>query len=159
MKRNKEYIRQGLDFKRLILCMQGKIWLLFTLIILGAVIGGVSYQIARAMRMPITYEAVSKLYISFGVDESGEIYQYYNGYTWNDLLDTDPIVEKIEEFMPAEYSREELIAATGAEILSDIRLLTVTVQGGTEKFVREVQEAVENGLVAYGKESGDIRRI
>ena len=97
MKKNQDYNKQGMDLKRLMLRMQGKIWLLLMLIVLGAGIGGVSYQVARAMRMPITYEAVSKLYISFGVDESGEIYQYYNGYTWNELLDTDPIISKIEE--------------------------------------------------------------
>lgn len=159
MKKNQDYSKQGMDLKRLLLRMQGKIWLLLMVVVLGAVIGGVSYQVARAMRMPIAYEAVSKLYISFGVDESGEVYQYYNGYTWNELLDTDPIVQKIEEFLPGDYSREEVIDATQAEILSDIRLLTVTVQESDEKTVREIQAAVEQGLVEYARESEELRRI
>lgn len=157
--KNNQNLKHGMDLKRLVLCLQGKIWLLIVLAVLGAVVGGVSYQIARAMRMPIMYEAVSKLYISFGVDETGEVYQYYNGYTWNELLDTDPIVSSIEEFLPEEYTREEVIAATEAEILSDIRLLTVTIQGSTEKAVREIQTAVENGLEAYGQEREELRRI
>lgn len=159
MKKNQYYSKQGMDLKRMLLRMQGKIWLLLMGVVLGAVIGGVSYQIARAMRMPIAYEAVSKLYISFGVDESGEVYQYYNGYTWNELLDTDPIVQKIEEFLPGDYSREEVIEATRAEILSDIRLLTVTVQESDEKTVREIQSAVEQGLVEYARESEELQRI
>lgn len=159
MKRNDEAMKQAMDLKRLILCLQGKIWLFLMLTVVGAALGAGIYQVARAMNMPITYEAVSKLYISFGVDESGEIYQYYNGYTWNELLDTDPIVSCMEEFLPKEYSKEELIHATQAEILSDIRLLTVTVQGSTEKFVREMQSAVENGLIVYGQESEELKRI
>lgn len=159
MKKNEKALKQGMDLKRLVLCLQGKIWLLIILTIVGAVIGGVSYQIARAMRMPITYEAVSKLYISFDVDESGEVYQYYNGYTWNELLDTDPIVTCVEKYLPKEYSREELIEATQAEIISDIRLLTITVQGSTEKFVREIQAAVEKGLVTYAEGSEELRQI
>lgn len=159
MKKNQDYNKQGMDLKRLMLRMQGKIWLLLMLIVLGAGIGGVSYQVARAMRMPITYEAVSKLYISFGVDESGEIYQYYNGYTWNELLDTDPIISKIEENLPAGYTREQVIEATEGTILSDIRLLTVTVQGSDEKSVREIQAAVELGLESYAQESEELKRI
>ena len=159
MKKNQDYNKQGMDLKRLMLRMQGKIWLLLMLIVLGAGIGGVSYQVARAMRMPITYEAVSKLYISFGVDESGEIYQYYNGYTWNELLDTDPIISKIEENLPEGYTREQVIEATEGTILSDIRLLTVTVQGSDEKSVREIQAAVELGLENYAQESEELKRI
>ena len=153
MKRNEKALKQGMDLKRLVLCLQGKIWLLIILTIVGAVIGGVSYQIARAMRMPISYEAVSKLYISFGVDESGEIYQYYNGYTWNELIDTDPIMDCVEANLPKDYKREDVIAATKAEIISDIRLLTVTIEGSTEKAAREMQAAVEKGLVDYAQGS------
>ncbi len=159
LKRNEKALKQGMDLKRLVLCLQGKIWLLIILTIAGAVIGGVSYQIARAMRMPITYEAISKLYISFGVDESGEIYQYYNGYTWNELLDADPIMSCVEKYLPKEYSKEMLMEATTAEIISDIRLLTVTIQGSTEKAAREMQTAVEKGLEEYAESSEEIKRI
>lgn len=157
--KNEKTLKQGMDLKRLVLCLQGKLWLLIILAIVGAVIGGVSYQIAKAMRMPIVYEGVSKLYISFAVDESGEVYQYYNGYTWNELLDADPIVEHVEVHLPKGYTREALIAATKGEIISDIRLLTVTVSGSTEKFVREIQQAVEKGLADYAADSEELRRI
>lgn len=156
---NEEYRKRGMDLRRLYLCFQGKIWLLVMLTVMGAVLGGVTYQVVRAMRMPITYEGVSKLYISFGVDESGEVYQYYNGYTWNDLLDTDPILDRIMAYVPEGYSREAVQEATEAEILSDIRLLTITVNGSTEKFVREIQEAVEEGLVDYARDSEELKRI
>ncbi len=158
MEKNEEYLNRGMDLKRLTLYLQKRIWLAIMLAILGAVCGGIIYQVARSMKMPIEFEAVSKLYISFGHDENGEVYQYYNGYTWNDLLDTDPIMDFVMEKLPG-YERDEVIEATTAEILSDIRLLTITVRGGDEKFVREIREAVENGLKEYARDSEELEKI
>lgn len=155
---NEEYLNRGMDLKRLALYLQKKIWLVIMLAILGATCGGIIYQVVRSMRMPVEYEAVSKLYISFGHDESGEVYQYYNGYTWNDLLDTDSILDIVMTALPG-YERRQVQDATTAEILSDIRLLTITVKGDNEKFVREIQDAVENGLREYARESKELDQI
>lgn len=158
MEINEEYLNRGMDLKRLVLYLQKKAWLVIVLAIFGAVCGGIVYQVVRGMKMPVEYESVSKLYISFGNDENGEAYQYYNGYTWNDLLDTDPILDIIMNVLPG-YERDEVREATTAEILSDIRLLTVTVRGDNEKFVREIRNAVESGLREYAKESKELVQI
>lgn len=158
IEKNEEYLNRGMDLKRLTLYLQKRIWLALMLAILGATCGGIIYQVARSMKMPIEFEAESKLYISFGHDENGEVYQYYNGYTWNDLLDTDPILDLVMEKLPG-YERDEVREATTAEILSDIRLLTITVKGTDEKFVREIKEAVENGLKEYARDSQELEQI
>lgn len=156
--KNEEYLNRGMDLKRLMLYLQRRIWLAVVLAILGATCGGIVYQVVRSMKMPVEYEAVSKLYISFGHDESGEVYQYYNGYTWNDLLDTDPIMDLVMKGLPG-YEREQVSEATTAEILSDIRLLTVTVRGENEKFVREIKKAVEAGLREYARDDEELEQI
>lgn len=156
--KNEEYLNRGMDLKRLMLYLQRRIWLAVVLAILGATCGGIVYQVVRSMKMPVEYEAVSKLYISFGHDESGEVYQYYNGYTWNDLLDTDPIMDLVMKGLPG-YEREQVSEATTAEILSDIRLLTVTVRGENEKFVREIKNAVEAGLREYARDDEELEQI
>lgn len=158
MEINEEYLNRGMDLKRLVLYLQKKAWLVIVLAIFGAVCGGIVYQVVRGVKMPVEYESVSKLYISFGNDENGETYQYYNGYTWNDLLDTDPILDIIMNALPG-YERAEVREATTAEILSDIRLLTVTVRGDNEKFVREIRNAVESGLREYAKKSKELVQI
>ena len=158
MEKNEEYLNRGMDLKRIVLYVQRKLWLVVMLSVLGATLGGVVYQVVRSMKMPVAYEAVSKLYVSFGHDESGEVYQYYNGYTWNDLLDTDPILDIVMSVLPG-YERDAVREATRAEILSDIRLLTITVTGENEKFVREVKSAVENGLKEYARESQELEQI
>ena len=158
MEVNEEYLNRGMDLKRLALYLQKKVWLVIMLAILGAVCGGIIYQVVRSVKMPVEYKSVSKLYISFGSDENGEVYQYYNGYTWNDLLDADPILDIVMSVLPG-YERDEVREATTAEILSDIRLLTVTVRGDNEKFVREIRNAVESGLREYAKESKELVQI
>ncbi|MDE7446396.1 MAG: hypothetical protein K2N15_11960 [Lachnospiraceae bacterium] len=158
MEKNEEYLNRGMDLKRLMLYLQKRIWLAVVLTVLGATCGGVIYQVARSVKMPVEYEAVSKLYISFGHDENGEVYQYYNGYTWNDLLDTDPILDLVMQELPG-YEREEVMEATTAEILSDIRLLTVRVRGEDEKFVREIRSALESGLREYARDSEELDQI
>lgn len=158
MEKNEEYLNRGMDLKRLVLYLQKRIWLAVVLAVLGATCGGVIYQVARSIKMPVEYEAMSKLYISFGHDENGEVYQYYNGYTWNDLLDTDPILDLVMQELPG-YERDEVMEATTAEILSDIRLLTVTVRGEDEKFVREIKSALESGLREYARDSEELDQI
>ena len=158
MECNEEYRNREMDLKRLVLFFQKKLWLVIMLVILGATAGGILYQMLHSMKMPGEYQAVSKLYISFGHDESGEVYQYYNGYTWNDLLDTDPIMDLVMMYLPG-YEKEQVMEATTAEILSDIRLLTITVRGEEEKFVREISRATENGLKEFGRESEELEQI
>lgn len=158
MEMNEEYLNRGMDLKRLALYLQKKIWLVVMLAILGATCGGIIYQVVRSMKMPVEYASVSKLYISFGNDENGDVYQYYNGYTWNDLIDTDPILDIVMSSLPG-YDRDQVREATTAEILSDIRLLTITVRGDNEKFVREIRNAMESGLREYARDAKELNQI
>ncbi|EOS75723.1 MAG: hypothetical protein OSJ60_01695 [Lachnospiraceae bacterium] len=158
MEMNEEYLNRGMDLKRLALYLQKKIWLVVMLAILGATCGGIIYQVVRSMKMPVEYASVSKLYISFGNDENGNVYQYYNGYTWNDLIDTDPILDIVMSSLPG-YDRDQVREATTAEILSDIRLLTITVRGDNEKFVREIRNAMESGLREYARDAEELNQI
>lgn len=155
---NEAYKNRGMDLKRLTLYFQKKIWIILLLILVGGTIGAVTYRMIRTMKMPVEYESISKLYITFNQDENGEVYQYYNGYTWNELLDTDPILIAIMNHLTG-YEEEEVKDATSAEILSDIRLLTITVKGDSEKMVREIQAAVEKGLSDYADQSEELRKI
>lgn len=49
---NEEYLNRGIDLKRMVLYFQKKIWVIIMLIVLGATIGGVTYQVIRSMKMP-----------------------------------------------------------------------------------------------------------
>lgn len=126
--------------------------------ILGGILGALCYQIVTSLNMPIEYQAVSKLYVKFNVDESGEVYQHYNGYTWNELIDSDPIMECIMAYIP-DYNRDDVEKSTEAKIISDIRVLTIEVTANNEKTVREIQEAVEKGLITYAINDSELASI
>lgn len=144
----KEYRNEGLDFRRLSLYFKTRIWIVLLLAVIGGGLGALTYQVVKSVYMPIEYKAESKLYIVFATDPTGEVYQYYNGYTWNDLIHSDMIMDCIMVFAP-DYDKDEIREWIEASIISDIRVLTVTVKGDNEKEVREIQYAVEQGLVAY----------
>ena len=73
---NIEYRKEGLDLKRFGLYLQKRIWIIIVLTILGFGVGALTYQLVRSINMPVEYQAVSKLYISFNVDENGELSFY-----------------------------------------------------------------------------------
>lgn len=123
-----KYADAGLDMKKLALCFIRKIWIVLAAAAVGAVLGGLIYTAVRTVpESEREYQAMSKVYLDFAPDETGEVYQEYNGYTWNDLMATDPILDVTMRYLPEGYTREEVMAATEAEILSDLRLLTITV--------------------------------
>lgn len=158
MKKN-DYAKEGIDFKRLRLFFRKRIWIVVLMAVIGGGLGALTYQVVRALNMPIQYQAVSKLYITFNEDKNGDVYQYYNGYTWNDLLHSDLVVGCILGYLPDKYKKEDVSEATEASILSDVRLLTVTVTGEDEKTVREIQSAVQTGLAAYATINYELQGI
>lgn len=153
-----EFRSEGLDLRRLGLFFQKRIWIVLLMVLIGGGLGALTYQVVRSVKMPIEYQAVSKMYVRFNLDEKGQVYQYYNGYTWNELLDSDPIMECIMGYLPG-YDSDYVMESTKAEILSDIRLLTVTVTADNEKTAREIQKAVESGLAGYATLENDLRSI
>ena len=64
-----KYADAGMDIKKLILCLFGKIWVLIAASLLGAVLGGAIYGMARVVpESEREYQAVSKVYLDFAPD-------------------------------------------------------------------------------------------
>lgn len=107
------YADAGMDIKKLALCFAKRIWLAAAAGAAGAVIGGLVYLMVSVVpEAEREYQAISKVYLDFAPDETGEIYQAYNGYTWNDLMATDPILDVTMKYLPETYSREDVMGAT-----------------------------------------------
>lgn len=145
------YADAGMDMKKLMLCFIGKIWLVCLAAVVGAVVGGVIYTVAHVVpESEREYRAMSKIYLDFALDDTGEIYQEYNGYTWNDLMATDPILDVTMSYLPDDYTREEVTSATKAEILSDLRLLTITVTTHEQDRCNMILHATGQSLMEWG---------
>lgn len=154
------YADAGMDMKKLGLCFIRKIWLVFLAAIVGAALGGIIYTVSHIVpESERQYRAVSKVYLDFATDETGEVYQAYNGYTWNDLIATDPILDVTMLNLSDDYTREEVVAATEAEILSDLRLLTITVTANDPDRCSAIIHAVGQSLTELGDTAKEFRQI
>lgn len=154
------YADAGMDMKKLALCFMRKIWLVLLAAVVGAALGGLIYEVSHIVpESEREYRAVAKIYLDFAADETGEVYQAYNGYTWNDLMATDPILNGIMLNLSGEYTREEVVAAIKAEILSDLRLLTITVTTHNPDRCSAILDAAEQSLVKLGNTAKEFTQI
>lgn len=149
---NQRYMQEGLDVKRILLLFQKKIWMAAAAAAAGALLFGGVYLLIHVFFAPEReFESVSKLYLNFNCDPQDFNELTYNGYTWNDLMATDPILDVTMEALPEGTDRDMVIAATKAEILSDIRLLTITVTTNEAERTAQIMEATQKSLVHLGE--------
>lgn len=147
-----KYENEGMDCKKLLLLFLGKFWIVIIAVAAGAVLGGGAYLFHHVvLNSHREYQAKSKLYLDFAPDESGEIYQEYNGYTWNDLMSTTLILDTTLSLLPDGYTKEEVVAATSAQILSDLRVLRITITTASPDKTAEILKATDLSLVEMGK--------
>lgn len=154
------YADEGMDIKKYMLCLLGKLPLILGATVGGAIFGALVYALVRTVpESEREYAAYAKVYLDFAADETGEVYQAYNGYTWNDLMAADPIMELTLANLSADYTREEAEAAIKAEILSDIRLLTITVTTNRMERTDAILDAAVQALEMYGGQAKEFLEI
>ena len=169
---NKEFMNEGIDLKRLFLCFKQKLLLIIAITLIGALLGGGTYLLVRLISMPVLYQSQSKFYLQYIYDPSGAVEQYYNAFTWNDLLHADPILDEVIAALKTlpdgklvlngapesdekykERLRDNMLRAV---LLSDRRLLTIFFTTTDPHMTSVVQKAVEIGLINYAAGSHEI---
>ena len=147
-----KYGNEGMDLKKLCILLLHKFWIVVLAAVIGAGLGAGVYLLHHvAINNNREYQAQSKVYLDFAPDETGEVYQHYNGYTWNDLMSTNLIIDTTMSYLPEDYTAEEVSEATLAEILSDVRLLTITITTSDAERTAKILEATDRALVEMGQ--------
>lgn len=158
--KDRNYVNEGMDVKKYMICLLEKLPVVFVTVIGCAALGALIYAVVRTVpESEREYAAFAKIYLDFAADETGEVYQAYNGYTWNDLMAADPIMELTLQNLSSDYTREETEAAIRAEILSDIRLLTVTVTTNRAERTDAILGAAVEALETYGGQAKEFIEI
>lgn len=158
--KDRHYADEGMDLRKYMLCLLGKLPLVLGAVVGGALLGVIVYTVVHTVpESEREYSAFAKVYLDFAADETGEVYQAYNGYTWNDLMAADPIMELTLANLSADYTREEAEAAIKAEILSDIRLLTITVTTNRSERTDAILGAAVQALETYGGQAKEFIEI
>lgn len=157
---NDSYKAQTMDLTKLALEFLAKIWIPIIACLGGALLGALVYSVQYRITNGPLYQTQSKVYLDFAADETGEVYQFYNGYTWNDLMSTEPILSvTMDNLKNAGVSEAEVEASTKAEILSDIRLLTITITNQNADVCESIKEATEKSLETLGSTAKEFRSI
>lgn len=158
----REWRDRGADLKLMSLLLIKRIRIVILGTVLGAAICGGIYFLCHVVYAPAReYEAVSKLYLTFAADDDGDAYQYYNGYTWNDLMGTEPILDYAMEQLTdvSGLARDDVRKAVTADILSDIRVLTVTVCTHDQALTERIIRAEEASLLHFAETMVEFDKI
>ena len=148
----KAYHKQGVDLKRLVLVIGKKIWIAAAAAVIGAALGALLYQgITSIINGEEEYRISADYYITFDFETFEHGDDYYNAYTWDNVLRDDPIVDYALGVLPKEITKEQVKEAVTGEMLGDYRVLTVHVTSSDKQQVELIAEAYEKSLVHFGQ--------
>ena len=144
------YPREGIDSKAFLICLLKRIPYMLLIGLTGAIIGsGLYLLIAAVNNQTPEYFQETEYYIDFAQGRL-EAKDYYNAFTWNDVIGTDLIMDKTMEILGENYERETVKNMITADILSDVRYLTITVKDLDPDVVSAVSEATCESLTSFG---------
>lgn len=161
MELEKEIFREeGVDLRFFFLRFIKSIWIVIVAALAGAAICAGGYSLYRQINPSVKeYQAITKYYIDFAEDSTGIGYGYYNDYTWNDLMKSDAVLEYTMTLLPETIAKETVEDAVEADIISDVRLLTITVVTDKPELTEEIAKATAKSLQHFPEEIKEIDGI
>ena len=142
-----EYSKEPVDYKLLGLRFLRKIWIVVVSAIIGAaLVAGAHYASKIIQNGGRIYQADSLFYLNLGQDGNGNNYDYYNYYTWNEIIDADFFADGIYKKIGGRLLKDEIREAVSASVEYDTRYLIVSCRTLSEELSLELAKAVESLL-------------
>lgn len=159
---DKAFMGEEINWKKFSLLLIQKIWMIVITGVAGAVIGSSLYLLINVVFAgPLQYQVEGGFYIEFA-EGILDAHDYYNAYTWNSVVHQDKIMDIVKERlteldMDADRARAEL--SIQADILSDVRYLTLTVKNEDAQYAMALFDACEDALIQFGQEMKEFDAI
>ena len=154
------YAKEPVDYKLCRLQYVKKIWIIFVAAALGAILFFGAHYLAKVVtkggRM---YQATSTCYLDFDENGAGEEYQYFNYFTWGQIIDSDYFADSIYDAMGGTITREAIREAVDASIESDVRFLEVRVNTHSKETSVRLANCVEQAMPGYAEKQKEIRSV
>ena len=144
------YAREPIDYRLFFLKLLKKIWIFPLAAVIGAVVvGGVYCLVNFGIKDGYKYRARTIYYVTYADDASGNEYDYYNYFTWQEVIHSDYFTEGLSKAMGGSLSKDEIIANTLATVESDVRYLyTKSTAGSVDEAIR-LEKEVEKLMLAF----------
>ena len=145
-----KYAREPIDYRLFFLKLLKKIWIFPLAAVIGAVVvGGVYCLVNFGIKDGYKYRARTIYYVTYADDASGNEYDYYNYFTWQEVIHSDYFTEGLSKAMGGSLSKDEIIANTLATVESDVRYLyTKSTAGSIDEAIR-LEKEVEKLMLAF----------
>ena len=156
------FAKEPMDYKLFWLRFVKKIWMIIVATVLGAVVIGVPYYLINVtFGEGPSYKVVSEYYLDYAEDGSGATYEYFNYYTWSEIVDTDEFIAILSECVPEEMFADvtTLRNYTDATVESDTRYLTTTVQTEHPDKSVAIARAMEEAILKFAEGQKEFRSV
>lgn len=153
-----EIKKEQFDLHLFLLLLFKKLWIvILSGVIAGVLFGGIYFLVNITFGPEDTYEMVSESYLEYAVDSNGEEYVVFNQVTWENMIDSDDIVDPIAE--RTGLSEDLIREYVSATLLSDTRILTTTVAGFDKGIVEQINPALLSSLEGFGQGQREFQMI
>ena len=152
MMRDERFWQEGMDGKRFALCLFRRLWLIAVLGLLGAAAGAGLYLLfAVALAGPPQYQVFSQYRIYFDSEKYGQIQDYYNAYTWGEIMKTDEVLDYVAEALPEGITKEQVRESVSVGAMNDVKIMPLYITTQDAKLSETIAEAYVYGLDRFGR--------
>jgi capsular polysaccharide biosynthesis protein len=153
------YSREPVNYRLFFKMFVRKLWLIPLGAFLGAlIIGGVYCLVNFGIKDGYKYRARTIYYITYADDAEGKELDYYNYFTWQELIHTDYFTDGLSKKLDG-MSKDEIIAATYATVESDYRYLYTKSTSTDPETAVSIEKAVSELMVDYADTRKEIESI
>lgn len=156
-----DYGREPFDMRLFVLLCVRRLWVVLAGTLAGmALVGGIYYVKNVTFGGAIPYTMDSKYYLEYAVDPSDQqTASYFASYTWNDLLKSGDMVEKMLESLTLPMTAEELTGSFEAELVSDLRICYIRTTAETPEKAREIDRVAGESMIAVGERQWELKEV
>lgn len=150
--KEEKFWQEGMDGKRFALCLFRKVWVILAAALAGAAAaGGIYLFTALVLGGPAQYQVLSQYRIYFDKDKYGEIEDYYNAYTWGEIMKTDQVVDFVMEVLPEDITKEQVKASVSVGQMNDVKIMPLYITTGDAALSEEIAQAYVYGLGEFAR--------
>lgn len=155
----RKYGNEPVDLKLMFIYFVRNVRYVFYSIVAGCILFALVYYLFTFVLVKEhQYIAQGELYLEYSQDVKIDNI-YINDYTWQNLVHTDKVVDFVMERLSFHVTEEQLKAQVSANLVSDVRFVTLKVITDNPEHSVEIAQAYQEAIILLADEMKDIESI